>query len=142
MSLNFPGDSVADEISQHLVGWTDLTIGEIARGLAHAVGLGDHVVKTIETQRTGYLSAEVKWNYNPGGKPVALWLELGTKPHDIEGNPLSWIDKGTGDRRFAMRVHHPGFAGYGILERARELGLPLLSQKIEQYFEGDYVIRG
>lgn len=142
MSLNFPGDSIADTISAYLIGWTDLTIGEIARSLAHAVGLGDHVVKTIETQRTGYLSAEVKWNYNPEGKPVALWLELGTKPHDIEGDPLSWIDKRTGNRRFAMRVHHPGFAGYGILERARELGLPLLTQKINEYFEGEYVLRG
>ncbi len=138
----FPGDSVADQISQFLVGWTDLTIGEIARGLASAVGLGSHVVRTIETVRTGYLDVEVQWNYKPDGKPVALWLELGTKPHDIEGDPLSWIDKRTGDRRFAMRVHHPGFAGYGILERARELGTPLLSQKIQQYFGGDHVIRG
>lgn len=135
-----PGDDVAMTIDHALVGWTDQTIGEIARGLATAVGLGDHVVQTIHTIRTGYLSADVVFDYNPGGKPVALWLETGTKPHEIFGNPLHWIDKDTGDHRFAMHVHHPGFVGYGIMERAVELGTPLLENMIKDELEADNVV--
>lgn len=129
------GDDVADRIDAKIVGWTDQTIGEIARGLAHAVGLGDHVVETIHTVKRGYLDATVVFDYSPDGKPVALWLETGFKAHDIYGNPLHWIDKRTGNHRFAMHVRHPGFVGYGIMERAWDLGTPILANLIKAEFE-------
>jgi hypothetical protein len=134
-----PGDDIATAIDRKIVGWTDQTIGEIARSLAHAVGLGDHVVKTIHTVRLGYLDAKVVFDYNPDGKPVALWLETGFKAHDIFGDPLSWIDKDTGNRRFAFHVRHPGFVGYGIMERAWDLGTPILSKLIKDELESDKI---
>lgn len=133
--MSYPGDSVADTIDFMIVGWTDQTIGEIARTLAHAVGLGDHVVETIHTIRTGYLEAKVIFDYNPDGKPVALWLETGFAAHDIYGDPLTWIDPRTGNRIFATHVFHPGFVGYGIMERAIDLGEPLLLDMIKAEME-------
>lgn len=37
-----------------------------------------------------------------------FFLDKGTKPHKIFGTPLSWKDKSTGERAFAMFVSHPG----------------------------------
>jgi len=161
MSFNEVGDEIATTIDHSIVGWTDQTIGELARGIAHSVGLGDHVVRTIHTIRTGYLSANVVFDYNPDGKPVALWLETGFKAHkiragmrtrmtiiDIESEEvrigteryqgmLRWLDTRTGKFRFAREVNHPGFVGYGIMERAYELGTPLLEDMITQALETD-----
>ena len=133
--MSFPGDSVADTIDAKIVGSTDQTIGEIARRLATAVGLGAHVVETIHTIRTGYLEAKTVFDYHPNGKPVALWLETGFAAHEIFGDPLAWIDSRTGNVRFATHVHHPGFVGYGIMERSVELGEPLLLDMIKREME-------
>jgi len=133
--MSYPGDSVADVIDSLIVGWTDQTIGEIARTLATAVGLEEHVVRTIHTIRTGYLGAAVVFDYNPDKKPVALWLETGFNAHDIYGDPLTWIDPRTGNSIFATHVFHPGFAGYGIMERAVDLGTPILEKLVKEEME-------
>jgi hypothetical protein len=53
---------------------------------------------------------------------VAVFLEYGTKPHDIspkgEGEDVSWIDPFTGQRAFARSVHHPGIQPHFMTARA------------------------
>ena len=72
---------------------------------------------------------------------LMIWLEFtGTKPHIIKpkkAKMLSWIDKKTGKRRFAMKVRHPGTkpqphlrpAIRKVLPRSVSAGIDVLKQK-------------
>lgn len=51
--------------------------------------------------------------------PHAAFLELGTQPHTIKGNPMLRFVVGT-SVVFAREVHHPGTTPYRILTRSLE----------------------
>ena len=51
--------------------------------------------------------------------PHAAWLELGTQPHTIKGNPMLRFVAG-GHVVYAREVQHPGTKPYRILTRSLE----------------------
>lgn len=67
-------------------------------------------------------SSTVRWD---DGRQIAVaeWehphadkIEVGVKPHLIEGDPvLHWTDPETGEDRFATEVDHPGIPAVGYI---------------------------
>lgn len=78
--------------------------------------IGIQIMREEAPEKTGALKASIiAYKTKPYtikiGPTVAhaVYVELGTKPHEIAGKPiLSWIDASTGKRIWASHVHHPG----------------------------------
>ncbi len=97
----------------------DIAIQEILdpiKQTAHSKNAAQSYIDAFKIEKTGFIKIELVNDHRFSG-----WLEYGTPPHTIEGNPLAFdID---GDTVFAKKVNHPGFEGYHILKD----NLPALS---------------
>jgi len=109
-------------IDENIVEWLDTTVGEDSRHLAMAYGLPFHVVREIKTKHTGYMEAQVVNDYQKDGVPIGVFLNNGTKAHDIWGNPLlsfNWL----GRHWVLPHVYHPGTEGYHYMEGGHRTGM-------------------
>ena len=110
-------------VDVNIVGWMKETVEHDCKLMAMANGLPDHVVDKIETKKVGYMEAEVQNNYQKDGKPIGVYLDLGTSAHVIVGNPLlafQWL----GRSWVLPYVNHPGFEGYHYMEKGKQTGIP------------------
>ena len=80
----------------------------------------DPIAESVEIRR---VQGETQGKLAQGDAWVAEWthphadkIEVGVKPHMIEGNPwLVWEDRETGETIFRHKVHHPGIPGSGYI---------------------------
>lgn len=66
-------------------------------------------------------------------KSPLLFTITGTKPHLIFGSPLRWIDRRTGEKRFAMWVQHPGQRAQGWDAEARSRSRIVFELVLKKY---------
>ena len=65
--------------------------------------------------KTGELMASIKFDIDDffvsitSDSPHAIWVEHGTRPHIIEGNPFLRFESKTGEIVYTTRVMHPGY---------------------------------
>jgi len=82
-----------------------------------------HLEPIIESVEVYWESGSSEGNLAQGDALVAEWthphtdkMEVGVKPHMIEGNPwLVWEDRETGETVFRQEVNHPGNPGIGAI---------------------------
>lgn len=68
---------------------------------------------------------------------IFKFVDEGTVPHIIKpkgrGYPLHWVDKSSGEDRFAYLVHHPGFKGRKFSEEIFEIWTGLMPDYFDKY---------
>lgn len=112
-------------IDENIVDWATETILIPTQHSALELGLNQNALNGMKIEKNGFMKAKMTWEYRgPKDVPLHIFLEKGFKAHDIEAigkllggaDHLMWVDK-TGKKLFRRKVRHPGFAGYGILEK-------------------------
>ena len=66
----------------------------------------------------------------------------GSKPHIIEpvkASVLHWIDKETGQDRFAMRVRHPGFEKIPHAKPTLKKALPRIAKRYFKFYKKGWI---
>lgn len=81
-----------------------------------------HMESIIESVDVYWEGGEPQGALAQGDRLVAEWthphagkIEVGVKPHMIEGNPLVFPDTETGETVFTMKVEHPGIPAVGFI---------------------------
>ncbi len=90
----------------------NLAIREILDPLkaqAYSRKLAQSYIDKFSIQKTGFIKVELVNDHH-----ISRYLEYGTIPHKITGNPMAFDWEG--EFVFFQKVDHPGFEGYGILE--------------------------
>lgn len=90
----------------------DVAIREILDPLISAAyrrKLAQSYIDKFRIEKSGFLKVELVNDHH-----ISRYLEYGTDPHKITGNPLAF--NWEGEQVFFQKVNHPGFKGYGILE--------------------------
>ena len=108
------------------------------KSLLTSRGVAQSFIDALEIRKMGYLKIAFVINYipGPGGVPLNVFLEFGTSPHPIYGNPWNaWTDdSGTHILFTAFNpINHPGFRGYHIIESMSNWGfVEIFVQRIIQ----------
>jgi len=136
-------NEIEAHIDRNIVEWVDETVGYFCRDFAEIAGLPRHITESIHTEKTGFMEAEVRNDLerltDSGVIPLGKFLNSGWGKggYDIHvrwANALTWIDD-FGKRKFAKKVRHPGFEGYHFMEDGKDVGMPLLMNKVKQEME-------
>ena len=129
-----------DFIDEHIVDWSETILLSAARKKILQVGLSQAAADGITIEKTGYMKAEMTWEYRgKEDKPLHLWLEkgFGKGGYDIEAKGKEYGGKdylkfkdGKGGNIFRKKVRHPGFFGYHIMEDSWKENRGLLQRRI------------
>lgn len=85
--------------------------------------------RSIETS-----GADWEWNVEPTiGWDYAGFIEEGTTPHTITGNPLHW--NRDGEDHYAYSVNHPGNKAYKYMETALESHIEDIADNVAEAVE-------
>lgn len=90
----------------------DVAVREILDPLkseAYRRKLAQSYIDKFRIEKSGFLKIDLVNDH-----PISRYLEYGTDPHKITGDPLAF--NWEGEHVFFQKVNHPGFKGYGILE--------------------------
>lgn len=117
----------ADWIDHNMVDYAIRDILDPMKRLASSRKISQRFIDSMGIIKLGPLICAFVIDYIPGplGEPLNIFLEFGTKPHDIFGNPyLAWpvpggVHIGIHDRK---PVKHPGFIGYNLLTSLKNWG--------------------
>lgn len=117
----------ADWIDRHMVDYAIRDVLDPMKGLATSRKLSQRFIDSFYIVRIAPLVCAFAIDYvsGPFGEPLNIFLEFGTAPHDIFGNPyLAWpipggVHIGIHD---VKPVKHPGFLGYNILSSLKNWG--------------------
>jgi hypothetical protein len=127
-------------IDQNIQGWFDEEIVQRAQKLGWARGLSENSISSIYSEKVDRMKCKIVWDLEgPNGEPLAIFLEKGTRAHDIQAkgklfggaDSLRWMSN-TGKPIFRKKVHHPGTKGMKIIERAVKEGTPELRRRINK----------
>ena len=80
---------------------------------AYVRHLAQSYIDKFTIQKSGFIKVDLVNDHH-----ISRYLEYGTLPHKITGDPLAFDWEGE-EVRF-QSVNHPGFRGYGILEDVLE----------------------
>lgn len=83
--------------------------------------LSDAWTRKAELDGRGVLEKIIIQNTHPKADPLLKWLEYGTKPHIIRGNPILHFFLKDGTEIFCRFVHHPGTKPYYMVKTARNM---------------------
>lgn len=75
--------------------------------------LAQSYIDKFSIQKSGFIKIDLVNDHH-----ISRYLEYGTEPHTIPGNPLAFDWEG--EDVFFQSVEHPGFKGYGLLEDVLE----------------------
>jgi len=117
----------ADWIDRNMVDYAIRDILDPMKSLASSRKHAQRYIDSLHIIKLGPLQLAFVINFIPGpfNEPLNVFLEFGTAPHDIYGNPwLAWPVPGgvhIGYHQFKP-VKHPGFRGYNMLASLKNWG--------------------
>lgn len=118
-------------INQNIVRWTESTILDSIRRKARREKAPDSYINALKVIYKGWMRADVELDYNKDGKPLGLWFEFGTPPHEIKGNPtLTFFWKKVQKVVTFGKVSHPGQKGKYIMTKGYKNGKRRLREVI------------
>ncbi len=120
-------------IDRNLVDIANKSLVPDSKTFAKAAGMSDGYVNAIHFEKTGFLEGVLVNDYTKNGAPIAVFIEKGTVPHDIEGDPLAFPGKtsiNTPTTIFTRKVHHPGTDPKNIMENAAKFAKPRFQQTL------------
>jgi len=117
----------ADWIDKNMVDYAIRDILDPMKRLATSRKLSQKFIDAFDIVKIAPLKVAFVIDYIPGplGVPLNIFLEFGTQPHDIFGNPYIAFPIPGG---FHIGIHdikpikHPGFIGYNILSSLKNWG--------------------
>lgn len=93
----------------------------------------------VENPKSIFVRVDLTWTGAPSKKLVPLWLEEGTKPHEIvakNATVLAFFWPKINAMFFGPRVNHPGNKAYKIVEDAFNNMRPEIVATIERAVRG------
>lgn len=136
--LSSARDRVNKYIDQNILRWAEDEILQRAQKLAYGEGLSDKAIGSMSIEKSGFMKVTFVWDYRgPNNEPLHTFINYGFDPHIIRAkgkivggaDALRWFAEG-GRPIFRKEVHHPGFYGRHIVERAIPEGKENLRQRI------------
>lgn len=106
-------------VDLNLVQWLEEVGVPIVKARGFEKGLSNTSIVLIHAEKTGFLKAAIRWGLKTeDGKPLDLFLEEGTDPHDIEARFASFlkIPLENGVTIFRKKVRHPGTTAMNIFK--------------------------
>lgn len=139
MRLEFAPIRVADWIDNHMVDYAIRDILDPMKRLATSRKHAQRFIDALDIVKLAPLKLAFIIHNIPGpfNEPLNIFLEFGTRPHDIFGVPyLAWsipggVHIGIHD---VKPVKHPGFRGYHLLVSLKNWGF--VDQWIENLING------
>ena len=108
----------------------------VSEALKYGAEAVERTARELAPRDTGALGDSIHvtgggWTYHvqPGMMDYALYMEEGTRPHIIEGNPWLWWDE---LEHPVHSVNHPGNPAYKYMEEALNSNVDRIIEFIEE----------
>ena len=122
-------------VDLNLKDWIEQVGVPIVKRRGYEKGLSSGAVELIHAEKEGFLKGYVRWGLKTqDGKPLDLFLEEGTNPHEIEARFASVlkIPLENGITIFRRKVQHPGTTAMNIFKDSVTEVEQAVQKKIEE----------